>query len=176
MQQNALLKNSMLYGAYLGLSLILVSVLFYSLSFENGIVSMLVNYAVLIVWVAVGTISFRDNKLNGFLSYGKAYTSGILIIIFGAFITSIYMYFFVTVIEPDFMNKVIEKMTEDLQEQGKSAEEIDMAVSWTKKFSTPLMLTFMTFIGQVFWGALLNLIVAIFLKKKDNRTAGPTEL
>lgn len=161
-------KNSMNYGAIVGFSLIIVSVIFYLFNITDNIIGAVANYAVLIAGLVFGTKNLRDKLEVGSISYARALGSGVLISFFGSIILGFYMYVFMKFIDPDFQNKMYELMEESMLEQGMSEDAIENAIEMSKNFMTPGFLMVSTFLGFTFWGFLFSLITSIFIKKKND--------
>jgi len=79
-------QNAMSYGAILGLSLVFLSVLGYILDIQDSVIIGMLNYVVMAVLLFMGSKTFRDKYLNGYIKYGKALASSFLIGLFGGII------------------------------------------------------------------------------------------
>jgi len=161
-------KNSMNYGAIVGFSLIIVSVIFYLFNITDNVIGAVANYAVMIIGLVVGTKNLRDKMDGGSISYARALGSGVLISFFASLILGFYMYVFMKFIDPDFQNKMYEIMEQKMIEQGLPDDAIERAMEMSKKFMTPVFLMVSTFFGFTFWGFLFSLITSIFIKKKND--------
>lgn len=161
-------KNSMNYGAMVGFSLIIVTVLFYFLNITDNIIGAAFNYAVMIIGLVIGTKNLRDKLEGGSISYARSLGSGVLISFFASIILGFYMYVFMKFIDPDFQNKMYEMMEERMLQQGLDEDAIERAMEMSKSFMTPGFLMVSTFFGFTFWGFLFSLIISIFVKKKND--------
>lgn len=165
--KKAIWKNSMNYGAMLGVALVILSIVFYIFDAnDKNWLSMILNYGVIIGGIVIGTKNLRDKEQNGYLTYGRGLGSGTLIALFSSVIVSLYMYVFFTYIDPDAINKMYAMMEESYMDQGLTDDQVEMAMDMAKKFTTPLMLSINTIFGFSFMGFLFSLITSIFLKKK----------
>lgn len=156
------------YGAMVGFSLIIVSVIFYLFNITDNLIGAVVNYAVMIAGLVIGTKNLRDKLEGGSISYARSLGSGVLISFFASIILGFYMYVFLKFIDPDFQNKMYELMEQKMIDQGLDDEAIERAIEMSKSFMSPGFIMFSTFIGFTFWGFLFSLITSIFLKKKND--------
>lgn len=161
-----MLKNAMTYGLVMGVALIALSLITHIM----GVVKppfwvSLLNYAVFIGVIVYGTVKYRDEVLGGSISYGNALGFSVLICIFGSIISTFYFVLYLTVIDPDFVTKLIEITEEEMLNRGLPEEQIEAAMSMTKKFMSPLFMTISGFFGSIFMGTIFSLITSIFIKK-----------
>ncbi len=126
--------------------------------FDNkwGWVSMI--FAVIITVLAHK--NFKDEG-DGFMSYGQGVGIGFWISLVAVVVGSLFTYTYANIIDPATMETFYEKQYEQMQSQGMSDEQIDMAVTWTKKLFWPIYVVF-----GMFFGVLVALIVTIFTQKK----------
>jgi hypothetical protein len=166
-KKSGLWKNAMNWGLILGIALIIYSLLmfFLDLSLEKWV--SWVSYLVIIGGIIVATKSYRDNVLGGTISYGQALGFGTLIVMFASIIGAIYFYVFVTVIDTEFIGKMLLMAEDQLMKQGLPDEQIEMAVEMQKKFMTPMIMSLVSIPSTTFMGFIISLITSIFLKKKS---------
>lgn len=159
----------MTYGAYYGLSGIIVMLVFHfaNTDFESKWPQVL-SYLLLITFMVLGIKSYRDEEGGGFISYGSSLGTGILIAIFGSILTGAFSVLLFNFIDPDMLQKVIEKTQEKLTNQGMSEEQISISIEWTRKFMTPFWLFFFSVLGGAFMGFLFGLFISIFMRREQN--------
>jgi predicted membrane protein len=121
-------------------------------------------------------IQYRDNLPGGFISFGKAFTSGFLIVLISAIIASLYTYIFLVFIDPAYLQKIIEQSMDDAQAKmvakGLSEEQMEPALAMTRKFLNPTFMSIIALVSSAIVGAILSLIAAAFLKKEDKSFDG----
>lgn len=167
MQENkSIWYNGMIYGAYLGVSLIVLSLLFNSLKIETPRLSTLLTLVIMIVWIIIGTKSFR-NSLGGYITYSGALGTSVVIILFAGVISAFFTYLFLTVIEPDTIANSIVEMENVMIEKGDDEETITNAIRIYKKFASPGFFAFFAFMGNLLMGFLISLITSLFMKRKN---------
>ncbi len=157
----------MTYGLILGLALIFIHLVQYVLDiYKASMLISLINYGVIIGAIIYGTIRFRDDEMQGNISYGKAVGFGILISLFASIIYGFYFFLLTTFIDPNYMEGVYAMLEELYLDKGMSEDQVEMAIEMAKKFQSPMMLLFSSIFGFVFMGTLFSLITSIFLKKE----------
>ncbi len=166
--KNSMLTSALTYGAYLGLALIVISVLLYltNLSFESW--AAWISYAVMGAGIYFASVKYRNEVLGGVISYGGALGFGVLVAVFAGVISSFYSYIFMTFIDTEFINQAMEIGRARLEEQGQlSDEQIDQAMEAQQKFMTPGMMVGIGVLGMAFVGLIISLITSIFVKKEE---------
>ncbi|MBN2682782.1 MAG: DUF4199 domain-containing protein [Bacteroidales bacterium] len=167
MQENkSVWYNGMLYGAYLGVSMIILSLIYSSLKVENSSLTNFLTISLLIVWIVLGTRKYRAN-LGGFVSYSGALGAGVVITLFAGVLAAFFSYIFLTVIEPDTIANSIVEFENNLIENGDDEETIATSLKMYKKFATPTFFAIFAFLGNLLMGFLVSLITSLFLKRKN---------
>lgn len=165
-QKSSLFKNALNWGVIMGIVLVIYSLImwFIGLSLEKW--TNWLSYLFVVVILILATINYRDKVLGGFMSYGQALGFGILVILIGVVISSIYNYIFMTFIDPEIINKMLAMQEEEFLKSGLTDDQIDRTMEMTKKFMTPLVISIMVIPVSVFFGFIITLITSIFLKKE----------
>lgn len=166
------------YGVILGLVSVVVSILFYFISpmdpekMDGGsswmqtVISLAITIAVLI-W---GTRNYRDEALDGFISYGKSLGFMLAIALPYIFIMAIYMYFYFAYLVPDLMQGVMDAQADKLAEKGMSDEDIQASMKVMSVMGNPVVTTLMSMLGSFFTVLICGLISSIFTKKEAAQT------
>jgi hypothetical protein len=112
--------------------------------------------------------SYRDHYNNGYISYGKALGAGVVINIYAALITAIYIYLLYSFIDPGLMDKSLALREEMLLERGLPEAAIEQGMEMQAKFMKPWITTLSATLGSILYGFILSLIVSLFIMKKGN--------
>ena len=163
-------------GLFLGIALVVFSLIIYMM----GVVKppfwvSLVQYLIIIGGIVYGTKKFRDEDLGGEISYSKALGFGILICIFASVISGIYTVLLMTVIDPEFVNKMMAVLEEEYVKAGLSEEQIDAAMKMVSKMQSPIIMAVTNVIGFAFMGTIFSLITSAFIKKEKPIFETPSE-
>ena len=163
------ISNGIYFGSITGAALIVFSLIMFLLDlYLNKTVSWL-SYLILAGGMFYGTFDYRKNYTNGFMTYGKAFSSCFWIGLFGGVLISVYMFVFARFIHPGFVNEILEKARENMvnSSQQMTEEQIDTALEYTRKFTTPVMMVVWSLVMYAASSAIIALILAFFLKKED---------
>ncbi len=125
-----------------------------------------VSYIILAFGYFYFTKKYRDNYRDGVLTFGDGFVFMLFITIIYSVIQSLYTYVFMIFIDPDMINKIIEKAEEGFYNKNLTEEQIEQSMKMMSFMFKPWMLTTMTVLGTMFWGTVLSLIMAIFTKKQ----------
>jgi hypothetical protein len=122
-------------------------------------------------FIFFGVRSFRDTYQNGVITFGKAFTVGILIALLSAVIYVIAWEIVYYTYMPDFYARYGEHMMEKLKTSGASAEKIEQTAKQMDMYKNmgPLMVAAFTFLEPFPIGLLVSLITALVLKRKEKK-------
>ncbi len=158
------------YGLILGVVSILISVVMYvtnSLVEQNWIASIL-GIVVMIVAITYGINEYKKSN-GGFLTLGEAIKIGVGVALIAGIIGAIYQFIFMTYIEPDFLEKMMQVQFDNMIEQNPdmSEEQIEMSMEMGRKFSSPWITTAFQIVGNLFFGLIISVIAGLALKKEN---------
>ncbi|KPL14561.1 MAG: hypothetical protein AMS26_10280 [Bacteroides sp. SM23_62] len=159
--------NGLVWGAILGFVGIIYSVILYMLGQNLNQTMSYLGILITIVVLILAIRSFRDNVRGGILPFGPAFQFGFVVILVSSVIGIIYAYLLWTVIDPDIISKMKDMQMEKMLEKGLPEDALDQAMAISGKFMTPLMMTIFGFVGQVFMGTIVALIIAAIFKKNE---------
>lgn len=158
-------------GVILGVLGVLISVLNYALGthLDPHWSSSLGSGIFFIGLIVLGINQFKKAN-GGFLSWGQGVKIGVGVAIVAALISVIYNYIFISFIEPDFMNQIMEVQNQKFLDQGMSQEQIEAANAMTEKFKSPLITAAFGIIGSAIGGFIVAAIAAAIMKKSEEET------
>ncbi len=165
----SVISNGIYFGLITGAVLIVFSlIMFLTDLYLNKAVSW-IGYIFLIAGMIYGTLEFRKKYSNGFLSYGKAFSSCFWIGLFAGILATIYFYIFIQFIHPGFINELLDQIRANIltSKPDMSEEEVEQAVSMSSKFMSPVVMTLWGLAAYAIMSAIFALIIAIFLKKEE---------
>ena len=176
-QQTNALKLSMTYGIYLAGITILLSIIIWAtnlLEFLGLIGSSLIGIVQLVVMVMLliyFTKLYRNNQLDGKISFSQAFTFGVLIVVCSSVISSLYNYIFNKFIDPDYTHRIMTMMQDKtyqwITSKGVPEDQIDSAMKRfeDKGIPSPLETLKSSFIFGLIGGAIMSLISSAIVKK-----------
>lgn len=161
-------KSTLTTGVYVGIVLILLSVVFYVTGNPFSKVSQYLTYPIMIGGVIWAQMNYKK-VLGGTLTYGQGIGSGVLALAFASLISSIYTFILFKFIDPSLTEQLRIFTEEQIVKQGRVPEEqLEMAVNMAAKFQTPLMMLVMGIFGGAFMGLIISLVTSIFIKKNPS--------
>jgi hypothetical protein len=167
-EKRSIWKETVNYGIILGLVSVGLSVLTYmfDLTFKTWIIwpSLLISLLVLYFLLR----SYRDHYNNGYISYGKSVGAGVIINLYAAIITGIYVYVLYAFIDPGLVDKSLAMQEERMITRGMPQASIDAAMQMQAKMMKPWFTSLMSVISSVFYGLIISLIISLFVIKSGN--------
>lgn len=167
-KSNSIWKAGLTYGAMLGLLMIIYTILLYVMNQSFNKALGYVTFLFIIVMVFYGAKSYRDNYLNGYISYGKALGISMIIVLVAAIINAVYFYIHITIVDGEYLNKLIVTAEEELLNKGMSDDQIEMAIAMQRKMMRPALMSILGILSIGFWGFIFSLITSIFVKKEGD--------
>jgi ABC-type polysaccharide/polyol phosphate export permease len=162
-------RVAMQYGAFMGLCSIFVFLLFYfsGVNLQSKL-PQVGTWIVMIIFLVLGIKSYRDNELNGYMTYGKSVGTGSLIAVYAGIISAFFTLLFFTQIDPNMVDKIIEMSQKSMAEKGMNESDIEMATNMSRKFMTPTWFFLFSFLSTAFMGLIFSLIISVFTRKEEN--------
>ncbi len=128
----------------------------------------MVFFAILIIGLFLGIKSYRDKYRNGFITYGQSLGAGVIIMLYYSIFTAIFTYILYKFIDPNLLDKMLALTEEKLLEKGLTEGMIEQSMQIQKKIMTPLIISLSGILSNVFFGAILSLIISLFTKREGN--------
>jgi hypothetical protein len=170
--KNDILKHSATYGAIIGFALIIYSVLLYILNLSLSRSLGYLSFLIIIGGLYIGIKNFRENEPSKVISYGRAVGVGVLICVFFGFLASVFTYLQFKFIDPGLTEKMLVMAEEKLLERGLPDDMIEMQMAGMSKMFAPGLMAIFGFIGNMFWGTIISLILAAILKREPAPVEG----
>lgn len=167
-QTASIKKNALTFGLLLGLASIALSVISYVMGvhLERPWWLSVLGILLMVAFLYQGIKTYKTEN-GGFLSLGEALKVGLAISVIAGIISALYNYVFVTVIEPDFVNQMLDLTREQMLEQNPNMteEQTEMALNMTAKFMNPTIMGAMAIIFTLFLGFIISLITGLVMKQ-----------
>ncbi len=173
MEKKSAFGPSLISGIYLGVALILFSLIMFLLDIDRESPIMYISYIVLAVGLFWSVISFRNKHLGGFIEYKTAFGSGFYTGLFASILAAIFTYIYVTAIDPGLIDEILIQAEEQMLEQNPNMtdEQIEQGLAMTETFTSPVMISVWAFLGNLVISTILSLIIAIFAKRENKEIA-----
>ena len=165
-------KFAMNYGAVLGLALSLLGIIFWSMNIneQTSKVPSILNNALIIVFLALAIVKYRDEEMNGILTHKQCLKLGTTISFFSSAVMSIYTFIYITYLNPEIITNSLELTEQTLLQSDPeiSDEMLEMQLQFAAKFMQPHWMMIMTLLGGTFMGFLYSSVLSFFTKKSSN--------
>jgi len=161
-------KSNLTNGLILGLIGIVYTLVIYFLDLTVNKVQGYVFLIILLVALYFLVKSYRDNYLHGYMTYGQAVGAGVVIFLYYAIIIAIFTYILYAIIDPGLIDKQLAAAEEMMAKRGLPQEAMDAGLKVQKKMMKPEIMAPISIFGNMLYGVIMSLIVAIFAKKEGN--------
>lgn len=167
-ERKSVWKETLNYGLIMGLIGIVFSVLTYMLDVTGKPWIIIPSLIISVVALYLLLRSYRDTFNHGYITYGKAVGAGVVINIYAAILTAIYIYILYSIIDPGLVDKQILAAEEKMIAKGIPEGSMDAALQMQAKFMKPWFMAMSSIFTAAFFGLILSLIVSLFIKKEGN--------
>lgn len=161
-------KANLTNGLIMGLIGIVYSLVMYFFDLTLNSVQKWIFVALQFVILYFLVKMYRDNYKHGLLSYGEALGAGMIIFLYYSIIAAIFMYILYTLIDPNMVDKQMVMAEEELLKRGIPQDQIDISMNVTEKLMIPAVQAPFSIIINMFYGLIISLIVAAFVRKEGN--------
>ena len=175
-----MVRYAIQYGGIMGVLCFALFILFYSFGLNPlGNISWLGAWIPVMI-ICMATKAYRENELEGFISYGQAYRIGILTSAAGGLLSALLIFIFCTIydssIVDEFKNQTLAQMDE-VEKQMKSMMGDSLyqnAVDAYEKISLQTIVS-NEFFNKVLCGVFVSIITAAIFKRDKPFINPPTE-
>jgi hypothetical protein len=161
------------YGALLGVALIIYGLLMYVLDLQQNRTLSYLSFVILLAGIFLAQLNYRKKYMGGFLPYSQAFLVGLLTALFASILVGIYTFIFFKYIDPNAMAEAKQLAEEGMIKRGMTDQQVDQAMTMMERFQTAGWYTTWAVIANIFIGAILSLITAIFVKKENMNQGMP---
>ena len=119
-----------------------------------------------IVCIVLGTKAKRASvPATEEFGYGGALGTGVMITLFAALIGIVTNLLYMQVINPGMTDLIIQAQTAKMEAAGMSGARLEQVEAMTRKMMSPPIQACFAFLGGMFFGTIISLITAAFLKR-----------
>lgn len=151
------------YGLFTGLVSIVYSLILFlaDLNLNRGLGA--ISYVILIIGIVLAYREFKKENL-GYMSYGQGLGIGTLLGIITGVMSGIFIYVYVSFVDPTFLEKVREAQIIELERQNYSDEQIEQALAMAERFTGPAMMAIFAVVGSIILAFLFSLVIAAIMR------------
>jgi hypothetical protein len=171
-------KSSLIFGLLFGVIMILEFVIGYVMNIDPqtnrgyGITINVLNFLILpLAFIFLGCNNFKTKLNSGFVSFGQCLKIGVTVCIIAALISAVFTSAF-AMIFPEYFEQMFDKMRIIMAEKSPqlTSAQIDMAISFSKKFMNPAIAIPVSVVMYAFIGLIYSLIIGAIVKKDPNQS------
>jgi len=170
-------KSGLQLGLLFGVIMVLEFVISYIIGIDKltgssfGVVINLLNYLILpFIFIYLGCTNYKKLN-NGFVTFSECLKIGVSITVIAALIYAIFNIIF-NIIFPDFGDQVLSITKSEILKKNPNmtAEQMNIALTMTKKFMSQYIIFPVTLVMYAFFGLLYSLLVGAIVKKDPNQS------
>jgi len=165
------MKSSIKFGLLYALFFILWTLLSYALGMERmehgQLIGFVATFLISILCISMGIKEEREKERQGFITYGQAFKTGMIITSISTLIYSVFSWFYFAYINTGMIDFVKTKQMEKMQERGMDTREVEQAMRYSEPFMTPGWFVFWGFIVTLLVGIIVTLIVSAIMQKRN---------
>jgi hypothetical protein len=152
----------------MGLALAAVYYLAHLIGMMDSLVHSIFSWAVFIGFIHVSMVKYRDLYQEGLLSYGQGVWMGTRMGILSGIIFGAYLFLYMKIINPGYIDELITQMQETYLQMGMSEEEVSQLDGMFTLTANPVVMIISGVMGAGFSSFIFSLIIAIFQKRKGD--------
>jgi hypothetical protein len=165
-----MIRIVIIFGSVLGAILITNGLIMVHLMMNNPDLETndVIGYAAMVVvfsLVYFGVRNYRNKRLDGFISFGKAFKAGALIALVAATVYVGIWLFYYYLFVPDFLDHYINYVLKHTPETKLAAKTTEMA-EYKELYKNPLFVVLITYSEVLPIGLVVALVSALILKRK----------
>lgn len=160
-------KATIIYGILLGVAMVVVHLVMFLLDMHKQQTTFYITLVLTLIGMALAIIDYKNKKLNGYISYGKAVKIGFLTILFASIVGAVYTYIFYAAISPGDLQDISLEQTQNIYNQNLDPDAEAKALEMQGYFLTPFAMAISNIVTYSFIGILIALFISIFLKKDE---------
>lgn len=169
-------KKVWIFGLVMGLILCINMVIMVNMLYTNPEYKSndLLGYAVMLVVFSLiffGVRDYRNKELRGKISFGRAFTTGLLIALVASTLYVAAWLFYYYLFVPDYLDKYISHVLNQCTSESEVAAKTKEMAGFKKMYSNPLFVTLITYSEVLPIGLVVALVSALILKKKQSTAA-----
>ncbi len=171
-KKNTFFSKNVAFGLFIGLGNILATYVFYKAGKEITLNRQLIDVIMLltIAGTFIGVRKYREESLDGIISYGEALAAATLMIAVSACIYGIFIYGLYHSV-PELQEYYASSVNQLLEEVYKGSPLLSDMTALMEQLMTPGVIAFSEAFNKLFMGFIFALPLAGILRRKRNHTA-----
>ena len=173
MEKKSTFLPALQFGLLTGLAMIIFELILFLAGVSLHSSLNLIGYLIFIGGLYWGMANIREKRLEGVMTYGKAFGVGFWISFFAAILLGIFAFAYVKYINPGILDTVVSQAEDKIlaAKPNISDAELQKSLDMVKMFATPVFSAVSGFFRYIIVGSIFSLIIAIFAKREDRTLA-----
>ena len=155
-------------GIILGLIGVVYSLIMWFLDLTLAQWQGIIFLVILFIALFMGIKSYRDNYLQGFITYGQSLGAGVVIMLYYSIIAAVFAYILYGLIDPGLIDKTLAMNEQKMLDRGMAEGMVEQSLEMSSKFVVPWVIGISSIFGSMLTGTVIALIVSIFTRKEGN--------
>lgn len=165
-------QSALYYGLLIAIALIVVHLVLYLVGQSRETVGTVISFLIFAAAIVVVQLDYRNKKCGGFISYGSSVKIGFLSILFASFMVAIYMFLYLSQINPGEMLEAKMEAMQQVYNYGMAPEQEAQSIEYQEMIHTPVVYAVITIFSYALMGIVVSLISSIFIKKEEQVSLG----
>ncbi|MFM1876116.1 MAG: hypothetical protein RL266_1853 [Bacteroidota bacterium] len=159
------MKHYMNWGAILGLSLVVFSIILFLVGQSESMFTS-ISHLIIIAVLCFAIVKKKESN-GGFLSYGEGVAVAAWVSIFAGVIMAFYTFVDLSFIDADKIQRILIQIEDQMYNSNTPDDQIEMVMGIYEKMFTPGVLAFFALVAQIIEGLIIGLIASAVFKKED---------
>jgi len=174
------MKTYVTYGFFMALGGMILTLALYFLGFHSdpakfSTAQWIGSIGGLAIGITVLTLGIKARRAEvpatEEFSYGNAVAAGVAITLFGALFGIVTNCLYFQVINPGMSEIIVQAQLDKMEAKGMSGAQLEQAEKGIRFFMKPAITAVVGFVAGLFWGTIISLVAAAFLKRKATEEA-----
>lgn len=166
--KNSQFRHALIYGSVTGGIIVIYLLILYIFGMMNNMKLVNITGIIFIGGAFLSVKRYRDTIMGGFLTFGKAYGTALLTFIVTGSVWGMYGFILYKYLSPGLLEEKIIQAQDALLQLGWTEERVETYTELIANSQTAFTNAFGYVLNAAFWGALLALILAAWLKRNEN--------
>jgi hypothetical protein len=128
--------------------------------------NLLISVVLYVGIVVYGVRYHRDQELGGFITFGRAFITGLIVVVVAGILGAVFNYVYMSFIDPDYMARMMEDMGVMYERLGMTEEQIEEAMAQVEGSMSPARTILTAILSSAIIGGIVSLIVAAVMKRE----------
>lgn len=146
--------------------LLLITHMFRDQLMEKNFIISASYFVIMLIIIIIAQMQMRQKVYSGAMGYSQAFSSGLLVGVFSAFIYAAFAFIFYQFIAPEVIDEMISYAEQKMREDGATDEVIEMTMKWTKWFMSPFGILVSTLFAHSLMATIASLIASLFTQRQ----------